>query len=108
MAVLPNFLTSRGVPRLTAMKNAALSLALLALSLTSFAQSQPQSDTRPQNQRTPEIPATPEILVLGTYHMANPGHDIHNMQADDVLAPQRQQEMAQLMEALKKFHPTKI
>jgi len=29
----------------------------------------------------------PEILVLGTYHMANPGHDVHNMQADDVLSP---------------------
>jgi hypothetical protein len=37
----------------------------------------------------------PEILVLGTYHMANPGHDIHNMQADDVLSPKRQQEIAQ-------------
>jgi hypothetical protein len=50
----------------------------------------------------------PEILVLGTYHMANPGHDIYNMQADDVLAPRRQQEIAQVIEVLKKFHPTKI
>jgi hypothetical protein len=30
-----------------------------------------------------------EVLVLGVYHMANPGHDIFNMQADDVLAPKR-------------------
>src|SRR5712691_3875281 len=52
--------------------------------------------------------ARPEILVLGTYHMANPGHDIHNMQADDVLSPKRQQEITQLIELLKKFHPTKI
>ena len=50
----------------------------------------------------------PEILVLGTYHMANPGRDIHNMQADDVLAPKRQQEIVQLIEVLKKFHPTKL
>jgi hypothetical protein len=50
----------------------------------------------------------PEILVLGTYHMANPGHDIHNMQADDVLSPKRQQEIAQLIGVLKKFNPTKI
>lgn len=50
----------------------------------------------------------PEILVLGTYHMGNPGLDIHNMQADDVLAPKRQQEIAQLVEVLKKFRPTKI
>lgn len=50
----------------------------------------------------------PEILVLGSYHMANPGHDIHNIRADDVLAPQRQQEIAQLIEVLKRFHPTMI
>jgi hypothetical protein len=28
--------------------------------------------------------ARPEILVLGTYHMANPGHDVHNMVADEI------------------------
>jgi hypothetical protein len=50
----------------------------------------------------------PEILVLGTYHMANPGHDIHNMQADDVLSPKRQQEIAQLLDVLRRFHPTMI
>lgn len=50
----------------------------------------------------------PEILVLGTYHMANPGHDIFNTQADDVLAPKRQKEMAELTEVLKKFKPTKV
>jgi hypothetical protein len=49
-----------------------------------------------------------EVLVLGTYHMANRGHDIFNMQVDDVLAPKRQAEIAQLIEVLKKFNPTKI
>ena len=46
--------------------------------------------------------------MLGTYHMANPGHDIYNMRADDVQSPKRQQEIAQLIEVLKRFHPTKI
>lgn len=55
-----------------------------------------------------QAPARAEVLVLGVYHMANPGHDIHNMHADDVLAPQRQAEIAQLIEALKKFRPTKV
>jgi hypothetical protein len=50
----------------------------------------------------------PEVLVLGTYHMANPGRDIFNMQADDVLAPKRQQEIAELLAVLEKFNPTKI
>jgi len=49
-----------------------------------------------------------EVLVLGVYHMATPGRDIFNMQADDVLSPTRQQQLAQLAEVLKKFQPTKI
>jgi len=49
-----------------------------------------------------------EVMVLGVYHMSNPGHDIYNMKADNVLAPKRQAEIAQLIEVLKKFHPTKI
>ena len=49
-----------------------------------------------------------EVLVVGVYHMANPGRDIFNMQADDVLAPKRQAEIAQLLEVFKKFQPTKI
>jgi hypothetical protein len=69
-----------------------LLLALVAFPTISDAQSGPR----------------PEVLVLGTYHMANPGHDIHNMQADDVMSPRRQQEIAQLIEVLKGFHPTKI
>jgi len=56
----------------------------------------------------PAAPASAEVLVLGTYHMANPGHDILNMQADDVLAPRRQAEIAQVIAILKNFHPTKI
>lgn len=49
-----------------------------------------------------------EVLVLGVYHMANPGRDIFNMQADDVLSPGRQQEIAELAAVLEKFKPTKI
>lgn len=56
----------------------------------------------------PQADARAEILVLGTYHMANPGRDVHNMEADDVLSPKRQQEIAQLIEVLKRFRPTKI
>ena len=49
-----------------------------------------------------------EILVLGVYHMSNPGLDIFNMQADDVLAPKRQQEIGELIAVLKEFQPTKV
>lgn len=64
------------------------------------------------SQQTPAeklaLPARAEVLVLGVYHMANPGRDIFNTQADDVLAPKRQAEISQLIEVLKKFQPTKI
>ncbi|MBZ5664545.1 MAG: DUF5694 domain-containing protein [Acidobacteriia bacterium] len=74
------------------MRKIFLFLAVLAISVVSWA----QPDARP------------EILVLGTYHMSNPGRDIYNMQADDVQSSKRQQEIAQLIEVLKRFHPTKV
>src|SRR6185503_12139433 len=49
-----------------------------------------------------------EVLVLGLFHMANPGHDVFNMQADDMLAPKRQQEVAELVAVLQRFKPTRI
>ena len=74
------------------MRQIFLFLAVLATPAVSRAQSE----------------ARPEILVLGTYHMANPGYDIHNMDAGNVLSPKRQQEIAQLIDVLKRFRPTKI
>lgn len=67
----------------------------------------PASAQRPPAGK-PAAPVRAEVLVLGTFHMANPGHDIHNMHADDVLAPRRQAEIEQVVAALEKFHPTKI
>ncbi|HEU4479560.1 MAG TPA: DUF5694 domain-containing protein [Pyrinomonadaceae bacterium] len=59
-------------------------------------------------QESTPTTARAEVLVLGVYHMANPGRDVFNMKADDVLAPKRQAEIAELLEVLKKFQPTKI
>jgi hypothetical protein len=56
----------------------------------------------------PAAPQRAEVLVLGTYHMANPGRDIFNTKADDVLAPKRQAEIAEVISVLEKFRPTKI
>lgn len=49
-----------------------------------------------------------EVMILGTYHMANPGHDIHNLKADDVLVEKRQRELADVATGLAKFKPTKV
>lgn len=48
------------------------------------------------------------LLVLGVYHMDNPGQDAHNLQADDVRSPKRQGELEALTEKLARFQPTKI
>lgn len=53
-------------------------------------------------------PAVAEVLILGSYHMNNPGKDIYNLKADDVLAPKRQAEMRELLDVLARFRPTKI
>jgi hypothetical protein len=52
-------------------------------------------------------PPVAEVLILGSYHMDNPGRDIINMKADDVLAPKRQAEMRELPDTLARFRPTK-
>jgi uncharacterized protein DUF5694 len=84
-----------------------LLLALLGLGASrAKAQAVPPSESTPAEKPAP--PARAEVLVLGLYHMANPGRDIFNMKADDVLAPKRQVEIAQVIAALKKFQPTKI
>lgn len=49
-----------------------------------------------------------EVMVLGTYHFANPGRDIVNVKSDDVLAPRRQAELSALATALATWKPTKI
>jgi hypothetical protein len=48
------------------------------------------------------------VMVLGVFHMDNPGHDIFNLQVDDVLTPKRQKDIAETIAILKKFRPTKI
>ena len=63
-----------------------------------------------QNSSSPPLPAAGKahVLVLGTFHMSNPGQDVLNMQVDDMLAPRRQAEIEQFVAALEKFQPTKI
>jgi len=49
-----------------------------------------------------------DVMILGTWHMANPGLDLHNVKADDVLLPKRQRELADITDALRRFAPTKV
>jgi hypothetical protein len=51
---------------------------------------------------------TVDALLLGSFHMAGPGLDMVNVETDDVLAPHRQDEIAQVVSELQRFNPTKV
>lgn len=57
-----------------------------------------------------QLPERPEpvaeVMILGTYHFSNPGRDMYNAEADDMLSPRRQAEIAELLDALAAFEPT--
>ena len=50
----------------------------------------------------------PSLLVVGVSHFANPGADRVNVKFDDVLAPARQSEIEDVVEALAAYKPTHV
>ncbi|HJU88499.1 MAG TPA: DUF5694 domain-containing protein [Gemmatimonadaceae bacterium] len=80
-------------------------LRLTIAALTPLLFGSPPAAAQPPNDASA---ARAEVLVLGVYHMANPGRDLFNTRTDDVLAPKRQAEIAELITVLKRFRPTKI
>ena len=81
--------------RIVAVVTAVLGLAGLAL--PAAAQDRAEGETPPV-----------EVMILGTYHFANPGRDVVNIEVDDVLAPRRQREIEQLVRVLAEWEATKI
>lgn len=59
-------------------------------------------------QTTDSTAAPAQILVLGTYHFANPGLDVVKTDVANVLSASKQAEIAAVVEALARFGPTKI
>jgi hypothetical protein len=93
------------------MKSVSLCLfRLLFLFALIFLTSHAVSQTKPSPLPSDYLDGPPlaEVLVLGTFHMGNPGKDIINMKADDVLSPQRQAEIREVLDVLVRFRPTKI
>ena len=52
--------------------------------------------------------APTEVMIVGVFHMSNPGRDLHNVKAPDVLEAKPQAEIAAVTDALARFKPTKI
>lgn len=53
-------------------------------------------------------PGQLQVMILGIYHMANPGMDAINRESDDVLSDRRQAEIRDLVERLARFSPDKV
>ena len=49
-----------------------------------------------------------QVMIVGDFHMSNPGRDLHNVQSDDMLAPKRQAEIAAAVAGLARFRPTAV
>ncbi len=53
-------------------------------------------------------PEPVEVMILGTYHMSNPGQDLHNARIDPVTTPEKQAQLEAVAEALARFRPTAV
>lgn len=85
---------------------AAAAAAIAALSVPLVAQGYLDREILPAECQTDD--SRVRILLLGSYHMSNPGADQFNIEADDVLAPKRQAEISAVVERLVEFGATKV
>lgn len=83
-----------------------ITLHILIFSCTANAQSKINTETSSQNAACSEQKA--KILIVGMYHMNNPGQDKYNIEADDVLSAKRQSEINKVLDSLAAYKPTKI
>ena len=77
-----------------------LPIAVAALMASVACIAAPASATEPQ----PDA----DFLFVGSFHMNNPGHDVHNTRVDDVLSDKRQREIADVARMIGRFRPTKV
>lgn len=84
-------------------------LLLLALSvLSSILMSGQPVDTDTYLRNGEKVP---QVLLLGTFHFGFPGLDTHKTKDEyklDILSDQRQEELHELLDYIKRFNPTKI
>jgi uncharacterized protein DUF5694 len=81
-------------------------IASLCFFATASTSAVAQNDARLLRDRAAD--QRPTLLVLGTGHLANPGHDVANVKVDDVLAPARQAEIREVVAQLASYRPTHI
>src|SRR5688572_23768351 len=81
------------------------SLLFLLLGTTAL---QAQTMDRPTGFPAVCDQAEVQVMLLGTYHFANPGRDVIKQDIDDVLQPRRQAELEDLVSRLASWQPDRI
>lgn len=49
-----------------------------------------------------------QVLIVGTFHFGNPGRDQHNVEAVDVMTPERQAQIDAVVDGLARFKPDMV
>jgi uncharacterized protein DUF5694 len=49
-----------------------------------------------------------KVMIVGVFHMSNPGQDLHNMKVEDVLLPKPQAQIAAVVKGVGRFKPTLV
>src|SRR5688500_7884213 len=80
----------------------------VALLMTCTGTLQAQAPDRPTGFPAACAPAEVQVMLLGTYHFANPGRDVIKQDIDDVLQPKRQAELEDLVARLASWQPDRI
>lgn len=56
----------------------------------------------------PALAEDAQVMILGTWHFANPGADLNNVDSVDVLKPDAQAELGRIVQALAGFKPDRV
>lgn len=64
--------------------------------------------TVPAQSENPDAGGRAQVMVLGTFHFASSGSDVVNVDMGDMLAPERQAQISDVLDRLERFAPTKI
>jgi hypothetical protein len=90
------------------LRNPIRSLRLLALLVAGAPTLQAQTLDRPTGFPAVCDQTEVQVMLLGTYHFANPGRDVIKQDIDDVLQPKRQAELEDLVSRLAEWKPDRI
>lgn len=88
--------------------NTMLLLRSIAPLMIGAAALQSQTADRPTGFPASCAPAEVQVMLLGTYHFANPERDVIKQDIDDVLQPKRQSELEDLVTRLASWKPDRV